>query len=121
MSETMMFNVNTREQRYMSSADHQKIESLKAEGWLSNPRLVHMHNPRLNKDFPALRDEIKTFEDQGYYCDPTMIYHPEKGTKKVSGEDARKALKNGWYASPAHFPGNDVGVIKTPGVMKEAS
>ena len=61
------------------------------------------------------------WELKGYYANPTMIYHPVDGTKMVSSEDAKRACKNGWYDSPAKFPGNDVGKITTPNVSKEAA
>lgn len=120
MSELLMFNPKTFEQRFMSPHKHQEIDSLKSEGWLSNPRLVHMHNPSSKKDINIPIQDQKLWEDKGYYAEPTFIYHPKDGTKVVSAEDAKKALNQGWYASPAHFPGNDVGKLKTL-VLKEAS
>lgn len=121
MVEIMMFNSNTREQRYMDGSRHQEIAKLKSEGWLENPRMVQMYHPGLHKDMAVTTQERKEWEEKGYYADPAFIYHPKDGTKKVSLVDAQKAFKNGWYASPAQFPGNDIGAIKTPGVMKEAS
>lgn len=120
MAEVLMFNAQTSEMRFLNPHKHQEIEALKEEGWMQNPTLIHMFNPVLNKDISRPVQERKMWEEKGYYAEPTMIYHPTKGTEKVSAEDAKKALKNGWYASPAFFPGNDIGVIKTL-VMKEAS
>jgi len=122
MQEVLMFNRNTREQRYLSAARHNEIEKLREDGWLYNPRLVQMHHPVLKKDVTVVTDERKEYENKGYYADPTMIYHPDgPQTKQVSLEDAKRAFKNGWYASPSEFPGNDIGKIKTANVMKEAS
>jgi hypothetical protein len=125
MQEVLMFNRKTREQRYMSSANHQEIERLREEGWLNNPKMIHMHHPLLRKDESIPIDERKQWEEKGYFAEPTIIYHPNQGgspkTEMVSSEDAKRALKNGWYASPAQFPGNDIGKIKTAGIMKEAS
>jgi hypothetical protein len=120
MSELLMFNAKTLEQRFLNPHNRQEIESLKEQGWIQNPTLVHMHHPRLNKDVNIMVQDRTLWEEKGYYAEPTMIYHPNDGTRMVSAEDAKKALKNGWYASPAHFPGNDVGRLKTL-VLKEAS
>lgn len=121
MSEVLMFNRKTAEMRFLNTHSHQEIEGLKDEGWMQNPALIHMFHPGLNANVNRPIDEKKMWEEKGYYAEPTFIYHPKDGTKVVSAEDAKKALKNGWYASPAFFPGNDIGAIKTPGVMKEAS
>jgi hypothetical protein len=120
MSEVLMFNPNTMEQSFLDSQRHMDLERLKEQGWLQNPVLVHMHHPRDNKDVNVLLKDVKSFEDKGYYSRPTMIYHPKEGTKKVSEEDAKKAFNNGWYASPAQFPGNEEGRLKTL-TLKEAS
>lgn len=120
MSELLMFNAKTLEMRFLNPHKHQEIESLKEEGWVPNPTLVHMHNPSLKKDVNIPVQDRKMWEEKGYYAEPTFIYHPTEGTKVVSADDAKLALKKGWYASPAFFPGNDVGALKTL-VMKEAS
>lgn len=36
----------------------------------------------------------------------TYIFHPTEGKKKVTPEEAAVMLKDGWYDSPALFPGN---------------
>lgn len=121
MQELLMFHPKTLDQRWMSPHKHQEIETLKSEGWIENPCLVHMHHPLLKKDVNIPVQDRKMWEEKGYYAEPTMIYHPTDGTKQVSAEDAKRAFKNGWYASPAFFPGNDIGAIKTPNVSKEAA
>ncbi|CAN5949961.1 unnamed protein product [Sphagnum jensenii] len=88
----------------MSAANYNVIDKMREEGWLYNPRLVHMHHPNLKTDVSVPMDECKMYEDKGYYAEPTMIYHPKDGTKRVSLADAQKAFKNGWYANPAQFP-----------------
>lgn len=123
--QVLFFNQKTLEMRYVHSHESQVKERLKNEGWIENPSLVHMHHPR-----PAggqLRDanipvqDQKIWEAKGYYAKPTMIYHPKDGTMQVSEEDAKRAFHNGWYASPAQFPGNDIDKIVTPNVSKEAA
>ena len=120
MSELLMFNPKSLEQRFLNPHKTNEIETLKEEGWVSNPCLVHMHHPALHKDVNIPVQDRKLWEEKGYYAEPTYIYHPTEGTKVVSSADAKLALTKGWYASPAHFPGNDVGKLKTL-VMKEAS
>lgn len=121
MAEVLLFNPKTLAQMFLDSyAKRQDIERLKGEGWLENPRLVHMHHPLMKKDVMIPVQDRKMWEDKGYYAEPTMIYHPTEQTRMVSAEEAKRAFTKGWYASPAHFPGNDIGKIKTPNVMKEA-
>ena len=121
MSEVFMFNAKTNEMRFLNPHKREEIDKLLNEGWMQNPCLIHMYNPTSDHNINRPVQEKKQWEDKGYYANPTMIYHPTHGTKKVSEEDAKKAFKNGWYASPAFYPGNDIGKIKTPNVMKEAS
>lgn len=121
MTDILFFNRNTREMRFVDPIQRPVIEKLQEQGWLKNPNLIHMHNPHTKQDAPVLPDEQKLWEMKGFYANPTMIYHPEEGTKQVSAEDANRAFKNGWYPSPAFFPGNDIGKIKTPGVRKDAA
>ena len=124
MAEVLFFNQKTLEMRYVHSHESEKRERLREEGWLENPTLVHMHHSRpgggMVPDVNIPVQDQKLWEDKGYYAKPTMIYHPKDGTVMVSAVDAEKALKNGWYASPAHFPGNSEGKLKTL-VLKEAS
>ena len=120
MSEVLFFNAKTAEMRFVNPHKYQEVENMKADGWMQNPTMIHMHNPSLNAHVSRPVQERKIWEERGYYAEPTFIYHPEEGTKMVSLDDAKKAYKMGWYASPAHFPGNDIGVLKTR-VSKEAS
>lgn len=65
--------------------------------------LVAMFNPNLNSHKTVLRTDIHTWLNQGYYAEPTFVYHPDSGSKVVSGEEAAYLLENGWYDSPAKF------------------
>lgn len=124
MNELLYFNPKTLEMRFVNPHKNEERERLKAEGWIENPALVHMHHPRpgggIKADVNIPVQDQKMWEDKGYYAKPTMIYHPVDGTQMVSEENAKKAFKNGWYASPAHFPGNEPGKLKTL-VSKEAA
>ena len=121
MDKVLMFNPTTFEQRWVPRHNAEEIQKLKTEqGFVENPRLVEMHNPRTNHTIPVMTQHVKLWEDKGYYAEPTMIYHPKDGTKMVSAADAKLALNHGWYASPAHFPGNDYDSIKTSGIQTGA-
>lgn len=119
MSETLMFNPSNLAHMFLSAGNRNDIEKLKEKGWVQNPRLVDMYSPEYKKHVMIPVQERKTWEMKGYYAEPTMIYHPVDPTKMVSAEDAQKAIKNGWYLSPAHFPGNSEGKLKTL-TLKEA-
>lgn len=120
MSELLMFNPNTLDQMWINPAKHEEVNKYKELGWVQNPRLVHMYNPSTNDNKMVMVQTRKLWEDKGYYAEPAFIYHPVEGTKVVPSAEVKKMLSNGWYSSPAHFPGNDIGKLKTL-VLKEAS
>lgn len=120
MSELLMFNPNTLAQHFLSAHNTHEIEKMKEQGWVTNPRLVNMYHPEFKKYVMVPVQDQKIWEVKGYFADPTVIYHPTEATRMVSAVEAKKAYNHGWYASPAHFPGNSEGKIKTPNVMKEA-
>lgn len=119
--ETLMFNPNNLAQMFLSAGNKNDIDKLREAGWVQNPQLVAMFDPHYKKHVMVQVQDRKIWENKGYYAEPTMIYHPKEPTRMVSAEDAKKAVKNGWYLSPAHFPGNSEQGLKTPGIMKEAS
>ena len=120
MTEVLMFEPKNLWQRILP-AGSPDIAKLKESGWVQNPRLVAMYCPEYQKHIMVMIQDQKFWEERGYFAEPTMIYHPTDGTKMVSSADSKRAIRNGWYLSPAHFPGNSEGAIKTPNVMKEAS
>lgn len=119
--EVLMFNPNNLAQMFLSAGNKNDIDKLKGNGWIQNPRLIDMYHAHYKKHVMIPVQDRKAWEMKGYYAEPTMIYHPKEPTKMVSAEDAKKAINNGWYLSPAHFPGenSDKG-IKTPNIQKEA-
>jgi hypothetical protein len=119
MNELLMFNPETLHQQYITP-NKNDIDKLKERGWVENPKLVDMYHPSLSKHVMIPVQDVKMWEMKGYFAEPTMIYHPTEATKMVSSADAKKAIQNGWYLSPAHFPGNSEGKIKTL-TLKEAS
>lgn len=103
---TFMYNPANQHQLFVSPQATQSIENLMKEGWVQAniQQMVNMYNPELKKHiFVRQGEEERSFQNKGYFSSPTTIYHPKDGTKYVSFEDAKKAYKNGWYASPAHF------------------
>lgn len=120
MSEVLMFNPNDLAYFFISASAKQDIDRMRENGFVMNPRLVAMYHPISKKDIMVQTQDVKNWENKGYFAEPTMIYHPTEATQKVSAADAKKALNNGWYESPAHFPGNSEGRLKTL-TLKEAS
>lgn len=118
MNEVLMFNPNDLSYTYIAN-NRNDVDKLKATGWMENPKLVDMYHPALKKHVMIPVQERKTWEVKGYFAEPTMVYSPKEDTKMVSAEDAKKAIQNGWYLSPAHFPGNSEGKLKTL-TLKEA-
>lgn len=121
MNDILFFFPATREMRYISPIQRPQIERMKETGWRENPSILHFYNPVLKKYETDLAENKALWEAKGYFANPTYIYHPTDGTKLVSPEDAKRAVRNGWYESPAQFPGNDIGKITTPNISKEAA
>lgn len=121
MHELLMFNPNTLAQQFLRIDDKSNIDKLREKGWIINPPLIAMYNPVLKKHVNVLVGDKKVWENKGYFSEPRYVYHPKETTRLVSEEEAKKLFQNGWYASPAHFPGNDIGKIKTPNISKEAA
>lgn len=107
IQEILMYNPANQAQLFIGAQQSQSIEKLEAEGWVKSPRLIAMYQPEFKKHVMVrIGEEQRAFENRGYYAEPTIIYHPKDGERTVSAEEAKKALKNGWYNSPAHLPGN---------------
>ena len=121
MSEVLMFNPNTLEQYFANPHKKEEINKMKERGWIENPRLVHMYHPHSRDNKMVMVQERKIWESKGYYAEPTFLYHPTEtnGTQLFPADEVSKMLTKGWYRSPAHFPGNSEGKLKTL-VMKEA-
>lgn len=120
-SYNIFYNPSTQAQIPVPVANSQAMENLINTGWVKNPILVAMYNKEYKKHVMVqLGEEVKRFEGRGYFAEPTMIYHPKDGTDIVGAAEAKKAIQNGWYLSPAEFLGNSQGKHKTL-VMKEAA
>lgn len=122
MSEVIMFNKNDLAYFILPIGDRSNIERMKENGFIQNPRLVAIYHEIMNDHKMVPVQELKTWEDKGYYAEPTMIYSPTEPTRMVSSAEAKKACNNGWYLSPAHFPQNNRsdGKLKL-GANKEAA
>lgn len=119
MQEILMFNPSTLAHMFIGSGNKNDLDKLKEKGWVQNPKLIDMYHPGYKKHVMVPVQERKTWEMKDYFAEPTMIYHPNEPTKMVSRDDSEKAIKNGWYLSPAHFPSNSEGKLKTL-TLKEA-
>jgi len=117
----LMFNPKDRCYFFISPQDKSKRDRMKEDGFIENPRLVAMYDPKYKKHEMVMVQDQKEWEGKGYFAEPTMIYHPTEGTEMVSSVEAKQRLGRGWCLSPAHFPGNDIGKIKTAGVRMEAA
>lgn len=117
--DVLMFNPADRAYFFISQSDSSKIDKMLADGFIRNPRLVAMFNDSTKRHVMVPIQEVSEWENKGYFAEPTMIYHPTEPTRMVSAEDAKKAFGKGWYASPAQFPGNSEGKLKTL-TLKEA-
>lgn len=120
MSEVLMFNPNDLAYFFISASNSNEIDKMKGNGFVQNPKLVDMYHPEFKKHVMVPVQDRKIWEVKGYFAEPTMIYHPSDATQMVSSAEAKKACNNGWYLSPAHFPGNSEGKLKTL-TLKEAS
>lgn len=106
MQQQFMYNPANQHQLFVSPTASTSIENLEREGWVKAnlAQMINMYHPGTKKHaFVRQGEEQQAFEEKGYFSSPTTIYHPQEGTKYVSYEDAKKAYKNGWYATPAHF------------------
>jgi hypothetical protein len=120
MSEVIMFNKNDLAYFVLPAGDRHNIEKMKEQGFVYNPKLVAVFHPTHNDHKMIMIQDVKLWEEKGYFAEPTMIYHPkEHAPKMVSSSDAAKAIQNGWYLSPAQFPGNEEGQgLKTTGTLR---
>lgn len=119
--ETALYNRNDNAYFMFNAGDRQKIDEMKEKGFIESSRLVAMYHETYKKHLNVLPQDVKLYEEKGYYADPTYIYHPEEHEPKmVSAVEAKKAINNGWYLSPAQFPGNEEGAagLKTLGTLK---
>ena len=106
---TFMYNPANQHQLFVSPQASQSIENLMKEGWVQAnlQQMVNMYHPGYKKHvFVRQGDEQRSFEEKGYFSEPTTIYHPTEGQKYVPYSEAKKMYGKGWYDNPAKFPGN---------------
>lgn len=119
--EVALFNPNDMAYFMVNAGQRQEIDKMKSMGFVETQRLTSMYHPGYKKYAMVLPADEKVWEDKGYFSHPTMVYRPsELEPRLVSEKEAKKLLGEGWYASPAHFPGNSEGKLKTL-TLKEAS
>lgn len=119
MSQVLYFNPSTLHQQLVTGGNSVLVDRLLSDGWIANPRLIHMRHEGRGDDKMVLVEDRKIWEAKGYYAEPTFVYHPDKDPRVVPGDEAKKLLNQGWYASPAHFPTNNA--VTTSGKSKEVA
>jgi len=104
MQKVMIFNPANLEQREVSESDADKAE--KEYGWVrvgGANELVAVYHPGQNLHATILKRDLPVWASKGYYAEPTIVYHPEEGSRMVSAEQAKAMLNDGWYDSPAKY------------------
>lgn len=100
----MMFNPANFDQRLIDVSSTTLIDQLKEKGWKENPPLVSMYHPGQRLHKTVMVEQRADWEARGYFAEPTVVYHPEHGSRTVSREHAQKLLSDGWFDSPAAYP-----------------
>ena len=131
MTKVMYFkrglNAKDIDMRFLDDQEHKNhIERFKAAGYLENPPIVCMWNPTTKEQIFCHVEDQKIFELRGFQSTPTWVYHPQEAPKGkiVSAEEAKGMYLNGWYDTPAKFPGNQQGTMKPRSILtlpKEAA
>jgi hypothetical protein len=104
MQKIMIFNPSTLEQL---EVDDNTANKYVDTGWVKlggSNRLVHMFHPGFNDNKNVLKADQKTWENKGYYAEPTIVYHPTEGKRQVSAEEAQRLYNQGWLDTVAKFP-----------------
>jgi hypothetical protein len=105
MSKVMIIHPETLELREVSPNDASKAKE--EFGYLQvgvDTQLVAMFNPSANKHVNVPESRVNSYEQNGYFANPTWVYHPEQEMQLVPAEQAKKMIgKDGWCESPADF------------------
>jgi hypothetical protein len=121
MTNILMYNTAT--QALMEVPDHE-ADRFRESGWqrVEGYDLVAVYSPTLNRHRTVLKADVRTWLNQGYYAEPTVVYHPEQGARTVSADEAAHLYGEGWYDTPAKFPRPDARAAVETAVkaMKEA-
>lgn len=98
----LMYNMSTYT---LTEVDFFEVPEMEGKGWkpIDKTELVAIYHDGLSEHKTIHRADLKTFTDRGFYAEPTVVYHPEKGAITVSAEKAKDLLKDGWVDSPAKF------------------
>jgi 2,4-dienoyl-CoA reductase-like NADH-dependent reductase (Old Yellow Enzyme family) len=126
MAKIMLFkrglHAKELDMRYLESPEQQnQIEKFKAAGYYENPPTVCMYNPETKEQLIIHSEDQAILESRGFFANPAWVYHPTEGKKLVPNAEISRFLQDGWYDTPAKFPGNYMGVNKvktTLGITK---
>jgi hypothetical protein len=121
MAKVMLFKrgltAKDLDMRYLDSEQIGHIEKFKNSGYLENPPLVDMYNPDTREQLTIHAEDRPILELRGFFASPTWVYHPQQGKKIVSAEEAKLLYNDGWYDTPAKFPGNQQGIAKVKSTL----
>ncbi|QEL19337.1 hypothetical protein [Limnoglobus roseus] len=107
MSKILMFNTANQHIQELEDGETDTINRLIESGWqrVEKYDLLAVYSPTLNRHKTVLKADAKTWINQGYVAEPTVVYHPEQGDKTVGSDEAQHLIdREGWYDSPAKFP-----------------
>lgn len=109
MAKVMLFNASTLAMEEVDDNDTQAINRFAESGFrrISRHELIALYNPSTGDHKMVLRTQAPAWLAQGYYAEPTYVFHPEQGRKVISAEEAEVLLADGWYDNPAKFSKGD--------------
>lgn len=110
MAKIYVYNLTTHVYQEIEESHEERYKELGYEK-VDKLDLIHVFSPTLNQHKTVLRSDVKNWVSRGYYAEPTVMYHPEKGAKTVSAEEAKEMEKDGWVDSPAKFGKEDADAI----------
>lgn len=126
MTKVMLFkrglHAKELDMRYLDDVDQRHhVEKFKAHGYYENPPTVCMYNPETREQLIILKEDQHILESRGFYSTPSWVYHPSecpKGKIVSKVEADRLCSGEGWYDTPAKFPGNYLGIAKHKMTLK---
>src|SRR4051812_5672917 len=113
MTHILMYNSANQHIQEIAESETDRINRLTENGWkrVEKYELLAVFSPTLNEHKTVLKADAQRWLSQGYYAEPTWVYHPEQPAKMVSAEEAKHLQENGWYDSPAKFDKADAEAI----------
>lgn len=102
--------------RFLDDVDQRHhVEKFLAHGYVKDPAMVCMYNPETREQLYIFLEDQHMLESRGFFATPAWVYHPTEAPKgKIVSKVEADRLCNGegWYDTPAKFPGNYMGIAK---------